>query len=567
MNQKFLTRMQNRLCVRLGSPLGWLLFVVIALAACTPSTTENPQPITTLPYTPPATEVAIEPTPTLSDGTAVPPTATVNPTQDAAETAVPAATQTVPATGAEPVVITFPAGEISSTLSGTLAVGSENDVYTFGAAANQVAEITVTSGNQSANFSLVGLADGQPYKRFENEDRSWNGTLLSSGNYQLTVTSLSRPIDYTLTLTIYPQELALPQTLPELAEWIGQQRQNGTPAADVQQILSANGWLGDWQEVDLTGDGQVEWLVVLQQQTGAVFGPLGDVAVITPAGLAYRHYDKFVDDGGFRLPTIEYSGDMTGDNLPEVAILTEFCGAHTCNHFYDIVGAPTGTVQSLVPTVGGEFPHPAISMMSSEVTFADDTADGRIDLIQHGGFISSVGAGPYQRGYTEVWGWSPTQAQFVSAETILDPSNYRFHLLYEANDLFDAGEYAVAIPKYVEVVENENLEDGVGLINQESTYAYSRQFAAFRLMVAYMQLGDMDKATVWSDWLYSNYPDTAIEDAVITFWEDYNFNHSVAAACTAVTIILNTLDEPTGPLADLGYALPSLTAESVCPIQ
>ena len=411
----------------------------------------------------------------------------------------------------------------------------------------------------------MGLVDGVPHKRFENENRFWADTLRTSGNYLLTVTSLSRPIDYTLTLTIYPQDPALPQTLPELAQWVGQQRQNGTSANDVQQTLSANNLLAEWHEVDLTGNGNVEWVAALQMVTDSVFGPEGEVIVVTQGGLAYRYYAKFVNDGD-KLPTIEHFGDLTGDGRPEVAILRLFCGAHTCNHAYDIVGAPNGTVQSLVPATA-QYPQPVISMMSSEVTFADRTGDGIIDLVQHGGFIGSVGAGPYQRGYTEIWSWQPAQNQFALAETILDPSNYRFHLLYEANDLFEAGEYAAAIPKYVEVVENPNLEDGTGILVPESTYDPSRQFAAFRLMLAYMQLGDMENATVWSDWLYANYPNTAVEDAVITFWEDYNLNHSVAAACTAVTNILNSLPDPTGPLADLGYALPSLTAESVCPIR
>jgi hypothetical protein len=206
-------------------------------------------------------------------------------------------------------------------------------------------------------------------------------------------------------------------------------------------------------------------------------------------------------------------------------------------------------------------------MMSGEATFVDRTGEGVADLVQHGGFISSAGAGPYQRGYTEVWAWQPAQNQFALAETILDPSNYRFHLLYEANDLFAAGDYSAAIPKYVDVVENPSLDDGLGLIIQESTYNPSRQFAAFRLMIAYLQLGDMDNATLWSGWLYSNYPNAHITEGVTAFWEDYNFNHSVASGCAVTTNLLETFPNPTGPLADLGYALPSLTAESVCPIQ
>ena len=461
------------------------------------------------------------------------------------------------------MVITFDPGAISKTLQRTLAV-DHNDVFTFWAGEGQFAEMSVSSSNSSANFSLVGLVDGQPYKRFENEDRTWRGLLLSSGDYRLTVTSLSRPIDYTLTITIYPVQLALPQTLPEQAEWIGQQRQNGSPAVDVRQTLSANGWLVDWQEHDLDGDGIVEWLIVLQEDNDSVFGPEGDFLVVDQNGLVYRHYARFMRDG-HKLPTIDYVADMTGDGLPEVAIEKLFCGAHTCTHFYDVVGAPTGTVQSLVPFADG-YQSPAIGMMSSEVVFEDRTGDGRLDLIQHGGFISSAGAGPYQRGYTEVWSYEPAPNQLVLAETILDPSNYRFHLLYEANDAYTAGDFVTAVTKYADVINNPNLEDGVGLIIPESTYTPSRQFAAFRLMLTYVQLGDLDNAGVWASWLYSNFPDTAYEDGTYAFWEDYNFNHNVSSGCVSATSILVTHTDLTGPLADLGYALPSLTAESICPI-
>ena len=548
------------------SQLVWLLIIILAAAACRPTDGLIQQPdVTPLPP-PSATSVAAYPTPTPVDATAVSPTATPLPTQTetAVATTMPPATMrpTTVAT-AEPVRILFGDGAISKTIQRTLPVGA-NDEFTFWAAAGQFAEISLSSGNNNANFSLVGLVDGQPYKRFVNEDRMWSGSLRSSGDYRLTVTSLSRPIDYALTITIYPLDLALPQTLPALAEWIGQQRRNGSPAADVQQTLSANGWLADWQAFDLDGDNVVEWIIILQEASDSVFGPEGEMLVVNQNGLLYRHYARFARDS-YRLPTIQQIVDLTGDGLPEVTVMKLFCGAHTCTHFYDIVGAPAGAVQSLVP-LAANYPSPAIAMMSSDVQFEDWTGDGRIELVQHGGFVSSVGAGPYQRGYTEVWAWQPNQNQFGLAETFLDPSNYRFHLLYEANDAFAAGDYAAAIAKYTDVVENPNLDDGIGLTLPESTYDPSRQFAAFRLMLAYLLLDDMDSATVWSGWLYSNYPNGHITDGLITFWEDYNFNHSVAMGCTAVSNVLNTFPNPTGSLADLGYALPSLTAESVCPI-
>lgn len=551
--------------------LVWLILLVTIVAACQPDTVVQ-QP------------VAENPTPTLLAETAVSPTDTPLPTETATVAAEETATSTssvqatpttvattqptatftpLPTATEAPGQIIFDPGAISKTLQRTLPVGG-NDEFTFWATAGQLAEIAVASSNGSANFSLVGMADGQPYKRFENEDRTWSGTLLSSGDYRLTVTSLSRPIDYTLTLTIYPQEVALPQTLPKMAEWIGQQRQNGTPTEYIQLTLTANSWLAEWHEHDLDGDGSLEWLIILKQDTGSVFGPAGDFLVVSQAGLVYRHYAKFIDDG-FRLPTLHYVADMTGDGLPEAAVSKQFCGAHTCTHYYDIVGAPAGTVQSLVPTLS-DHPSPAIAMASSEFWFEDWTDDNRLDLVQHGGFISSAGAGPYQRGYTEVWAWDAAANQFALAKTIQDPSNYRFHTLYDANNAYEAADWTVAINLYEDVVNSTHLEDGVGLTVPESTYTPSRQFAAFRLMLIYLHLGDMENATAWSGWLYSTYPDSAIEDGVIAFWEDYNFNQSIAPGCVAATNVLATYPNPTGALVDLGYALPSLTAESICPV-
>jgi hypothetical protein len=41
----------------------------------------------------------------------------------------------------------------------------------------------------------------------------------------------------------------------------------------------------------------------------------------------------------------------------------------------------------------------------------------------------------------------------------------------------------------------------------------------------------------------------------------------IAAACVAVTNQLLTVEEPTGPLADMGYGNPALDADDVCPVR
>jgi flagellar basal body rod protein FlgC len=102
-----------------------------------------------------------------------------------------------------PTRIQFEPGAISAAVSGTV-VPPERHFYVFRALAGQAATIEITSADAAANFSLVGLEDGQPYKRLENEDRFWAGTLPLAGDYLIGVAVAAGQSDYTLTLTIEP---------------------------------------------------------------------------------------------------------------------------------------------------------------------------------------------------------------------------------------------------------------------------------------------------------------------------------------------------------------------------
>ena len=70
----------------------------------------------------------------------------------------------------------------------------------------QQTTIEITSPSGLANFSLVGLTDGQPLKRLENEQRTWSGQLPETQDYRLTVAAPgdAGPTDYSLTVTILP---------------------------------------------------------------------------------------------------------------------------------------------------------------------------------------------------------------------------------------------------------------------------------------------------------------------------------------------------------------------------
>lgn len=102
----------------------------------------------------------------------------------------------------------------------TVAVAAEvdpltNDSYVFRALEGQAAHIRLDSTAGRVAFSLSGLSDGQPYKRFEQEDMVWQGTLGATQDYLLHVTTANEtPVAYRLEIEILPLGSA-PQTPPE----------------------------------------------------------------------------------------------------------------------------------------------------------------------------------------------------------------------------------------------------------------------------------------------------------------------------------------------------------------
>jgi hypothetical protein len=159
----------------------------------TPMAIEDTPELTAAPATStPTTPATLAPTSTATedvpDATTIPPTSTTAPPTAVAET--------------EPIRIQFEPGATTATLTGHVAAG-ESIEYLARASAGQHAHIEIVSQNNVANFSFVGMSDGQPYKRLENENRFWDGTLPESQDYKIRVHSLEEA-DYTLLVTIDP---------------------------------------------------------------------------------------------------------------------------------------------------------------------------------------------------------------------------------------------------------------------------------------------------------------------------------------------------------------------------
>ncbi len=125
--------------------------------------------------------------------TPVPSTAT--PTPGPTETPTPVAGVTP-----TPERVEFAPGATSATLTGEV-TWPERKEYILRALAGQTMSVEITSPDGLANFAIVG-EDGIPYKRLENEDRSFSFELPATQDYLITVARPEGSSTYTLTITI-----------------------------------------------------------------------------------------------------------------------------------------------------------------------------------------------------------------------------------------------------------------------------------------------------------------------------------------------------------------------------
>ena len=379
----------------------------------------------------------------------------------------------------------------------------------------------------------------------------------------------------------------------DLITWLEDHWQEGTNPDEIKRDLQAASWINsseDFLLLDVDRDGQEEWLLSLSfDPNPQSWGTSGDFWIIGE-DLLYRYFEPedyfrigsesepipFAQQFDLTAPQVLAIQDYTGDRSPELLLQRQICGAHTCVQSYTVLGYRNGEIHSLIsqdPYVDTD--GTAVVMPSSEVERATDvTRDRRPDLLIHGGTDSSAGAG-IQRPRTEVWAWD--DGAMTLDDIRWEPSDYRFHLLYEANYRLEQGNDDRAADLYRQIIEDTSLNDDVMGYNADSVYDSSRQFAAFRLMVMEMMDDDDRQFRNWERWLRRYYPDAPITEAARRMSDRWDDDDSRVDACRAAHDYLvawdnqvpddgDFSDTSTGPLRYMGYGNPLLAGADVCPI-
>ena len=323
----------------------------------------------------------------------------------------------------------------------------------------------------------------------------------------------------------------------------------------------------DWRAADLDGDLRDEWLLVLYDPSlpGVPFGAAGDLWIVNGDGVVFRYYAAPSDDiYDFLAPTIIAVTDLTGDGLPELVADAPFCGAHTCTGNYRVIGQTVEGLADLVrrePAAAGDPGH-TIAMTYPEIQVIDRDGDGVAEIVVRGGTIGSAGAGVV-RPRTEVWRWDG--AAITLAETTLDPTTYRHHILYEANDLLAAADLDGALALYEATINDPALRNDGFAHAPEQVYVDISRFAAFRLILIDLLQGNAERAAGRLAWLQANHPDAAATGVAATLIAGWTDAEGQAALCASIEDSLAAVENPMGTLADMGYGNPALGAGDFCP--
>ncbi|MFO7661339.1 MAG: hypothetical protein R6X18_01975 [Chloroflexota bacterium] len=360
-----------------------------------------------------------------------------------------------------------------------------------------------------------------------------------------------------------------PTDWESLEGWLTALWRGGANPAAVRAALQASGMQKsdeDWRAADFDGDLQDEWILVLYDPSmpATPWAAAGDLWIVNGDGPLFRYFVAPSSDiYSFLAPKIIGVVDLTGDGRPELIAETQSCGAHTCFGMYRIINHSLEGFRDLVYMPGEEGTSgQTITMSSPEVHLQDVDGDDLPEFLVHGGAIGSVGAG-IMRTYTEVWDWDGTAV--ILAEVWADPTDYRHHILYEANDLMAKGDLEEALLHYEAAINDGTLRNDGFFHSPEATYQSISQFAAFRLILIDLLRGAPIRASERLAWLQATYSDTGATQAAALLTSNWTGPENLGSVCAMIEGSLAARENPTGALADMGYGNPNLTAADYCP--
>jgi hypothetical protein len=309
-----------------------------------------------------------------------------------------------------------------------------------------------------------------------------------------------------------------------------------------------------WVEDDFTGDGLNDIAITLIDPESESILPEGTLVF---GQCQEDHYEivfqspELIDWG---TPEILFSDDLNGDQVSDLLIGRQSCGAHTCFTRLEALVWNGETLENRLQGTSEDIPSPNIEVNpeSNEITV---TAEG----------IGSVGAGPFRR-FIRQWTWDEGQQAFLPSPDTYLSSNFRIHKLHDADQAAQNGDYEEAIELYTAVIEDDELLDYMEPTAERPQLA---AYASFRLMLTYLLMNELSQAETIHSSIMTDYPAgspasdfAGMADA---FWNKYQSSMDIGSACLAAQSFADSNPETILEPLYYGYANPTYEATDICP--
>jgi len=309
----------------------------------------------------------------------------------------------------------------------------------------------------------------------------------------------------------------------------------------------------EWKQVDLTGDGRKDLLVLIKPVSPIML----DGMVIVLCQDADRRYQPVY----VRLavdPVLEAVADLDQDGQLELVYSEKELGVTALGVY---VNPLKWDGQAFVDMIEEPIETTSVEPDIEYVWVKNVTGDGKIEIQLFGGTNGSAAAGP-TRNYTFTYALVDGKYQLVTKKP--DSAYKYFFVIVDAHTLLMEGDLDGAISAFQDAL---TAPDALRKAEQEpwkEGLHHMQAFAEYQLMLAYLMKGDENSAATWA--ASGHYPQALYSQIKTLFWETYQADHDwVAAAEVARTRARLVGHDAIQLIPYLGYANDDMGLEDVCP--
>ncbi len=337
----------------------------------------------------------------------------------------------------------------------------------------------------------------------------------------------------------------------------------GRTPGELFQALQSSGLVAAAPVIanaDFSGDGRNDLALSVHNVQAAGLGPAGIMLIYLCQDNGFSNAYQRTPDDLMRGPYLYIAQDLDADGAGELVVSTENCGAHTCFERFEVLDWDGEAFLNKLVGFSDDLPYPTVQV-------TDYDLDGLFSVEIVGSGFGSVGAGP-QRSHTRVWDYNAGQRNWQVSDEFLGPSNYRLHVLHDADGALYRGELDVAVGLYRLVAEDPNLAAWSDPSFEQATLA---AFARYRMVTIFAIREDTNQVRALMNTMITTYtedtPQFDYTNMALLFLSI--LEGGLDAACAAVeNFAFNNAETVLDPLGEAywGYGNPSYQPADMCPV-